>query len=51
MAIVPMMVFMAHARRKFMEAKELQSKGKSGRADKALAKTQKLYGIESRLKA
>ena len=40
----------AHARRKFMEAKKLQGKGKSGKADKALAKIQKLYGIESRLK-
>jgi transposase len=41
---------LAHARRKFMEAKKLQGKGKSGKADKALAKIQKLYGIESRLK-
>lgn len=40
----------AHARRKFMDAKKLQGKGKSGKADKALAKIQKLYGIESRLK-
>ncbi|CAM2995191.1 IS66 family transposase [Vibrio rarus] len=38
---------LAHARRKFMDAKKLQGKGKSG---KALAKIQKLYGIESRLK-
>ncbi|CAH8201590.1 hypothetical protein VAE063_1010477 [Vibrio aestuarianus] len=38
---------LAHARRKFMEAKKLQGKGKS---DNALAKIQKLYGIESRLK-
>ena len=38
---------LAHARRKFMDAKKLQGKGK---ADKALAKIQKLYGIESRLK-
>jgi len=37
-------------RRKFMDAKKLQGKGKSGKADKALAKIQKLYGIESRLK-
>ncbi len=36
----------AHARRKFMDAKKLQGKGKSGKADKALAKIQKLYGIE-----
>ncbi|MDH5983338.1 IS66 family transposase, partial [Vibrio aestuarianus] len=40
----------AHARRKFMDAKKLQGKGKSGKADNALAKIQKLYGIESRLK-
>lgn len=36
----------AHARRKFMDAKKLQGKGKSSKADKALAKIQKLYGIE-----
>ncbi len=41
---------LAHARRKFMDAKKLQGKGKSGKVDKALAKIQKLYGIESRLK-
>lgn len=41
---------LAHARRKFMDAKKLQGKSKSGKADKALAKIQKLYGIESRLK-
>jgi transposase len=41
---------LAHARRKFRDAKKLQGKGKSGKADKALAKIQKLYGIESRLK-
>lgn len=40
----------AHARRKFIEAKKLQGKGKSGRADVALAKIQKLYALESRLK-
>ncbi|MDO6528246.1 IS66 family transposase, partial [Motilimonas sp. 1_MG-2023] len=40
---------LAHARRKFMDAKKLQGKGKTGKADKALAKIQKLYGIESRL--
>ena len=33
-----------------MDAKKLQGKGKSGKAEKALAKIQKLYGIESRLK-
>lgn len=31
-------------------AKKLQGKGKSAKTDKALAKIQKLYGIESRLK-
>ncbi|MGL1194469.1 IS66 family transposase [Vibrio parahaemolyticus] len=41
---------LAHARRKFMDAKKLQGKGKSGKADKALARIQKLYGIESRVK-
>ncbi|WP_210498043.1 IS66 family transposase, partial [Vibrio crassostreae] len=41
---------LAHARRKFMDAKKLQGKGKSGKADKALAKIQKLSRIESRLK-
>ncbi len=40
----------AHARRKFMEAKKLQGKGKSGKVDVALAKIQKLYALESRLK-
>lgn len=40
----------AHARHKFMEAKKLQGKGKSGKADSTLAKIQKLHGIESRLK-
>ncbi len=40
----------AHARRKFMDAKKLQGKGKSGKADNALSKIQKLYGIESRMK-
>ncbi|MGC7892950.1 IS66 family transposase, partial [Vibrio anguillarum] len=39
-----------HQVSKFMDAKKLQGKGKSGKADKALAKIQKLYGIESRLK-
>ncbi|CAM3229359.1 hypothetical protein VIDI103191_20845 [Vibrio diazotrophicus] len=40
----------AHARRKFIENKKLQSKGKSGKADVALAKIQKLYALEARLK-
>ena len=36
----------AHARRKFMDAKKLQPKGKTGKADQALALIQKLYRIE-----
>lgn len=40
----------AHARRKFIEAKQAQGKGKSGRADMALSYIQKLYGIESKNK-
>lgn len=40
----------AHARRKFIEAKQAQPKGKSGKADVALSYIQKLYGIESRFK-
>ena len=35
---------------KFMDEKKLQGKGKSGKADKALAKIPKLYGIELRKK-
>ncbi len=35
---------LAHARRKFMEAKKLQGKGKSGQADKALAKSRSFMG-------
>jgi len=38
----------AHARRKFVEAKNAQPKGKSGRADKALAFISKLYAVETR---
>ncbi len=41
---------LAHARRKFMDAKKLQGKGKTGKADAALAKIQKLYALETRLK-
>ncbi|MCE0493825.1 IS66 family transposase [Vibrio salinus] len=41
---------LAHARRKFMDAKKLQGKGKTGKADVALAKIQKLYALETRLK-
>ena len=40
----------AHARRKFMEAKTAQPKGKSGKADMALSMIQKLYRIETSLK-
>ena len=36
----------AHARRKFMDAKRQQPKGKVGKADQALALIQKLYAIE-----
>lgn len=41
---------MAHARRKFMEAKVAQPKGKTGRADLALSQIQKLYRAEQALK-
>ncbi|PMF19133.1 hypothetical protein BCV19_14050 [Vibrio splendidus] len=41
---------LARARRKFMDAKKLQGKGKSGKVNKVLAKIQKLCGIESSLK-
>lgn len=41
---------LAHARRKFMDAKKVQGKGKTGKADVALAKIQKLYALETRLK-
>jgi len=40
----------ARARRKFVEAKQSQVKGKSGRADWALSHIQKLYRIEIELK-
>ena len=40
----------AHARRYFMDAKKVQPKGKSGKADMALNQIQKLYGIESKIK-
>jgi transposase len=36
----------AHARRKFVEAQHVQPKGKTGKADEALALIQKLYRIE-----
>ena len=41
---------LAHARRKFMDAKKLQGKGKTGKADAVLAKIQKIYALEMRLK-
>lgn len=40
----------AHARRKFIDAKKVQPKGKSGKADMALGQIQKLYAIESKIK-
>lgn len=40
----------AHARRKFVEAKKAQPKGKTGRADWAISHIQKLYRIESDIK-
>jgi len=41
---------MAHARRKFVEAKTAQPKNKSGRADLAINKIAKLYRIEKSIK-
>jgi len=38
------------ARQKFIEAKHMQGKSKSGKADMALSFIQKLYGIEFKLK-
>ena len=40
----------AHARRKFVEAREVQVKGKTGKADWAISHIQKLYRIESDIK-
>lgn len=40
----------AHARRRFVEAKQAQSQNKTGRADQAIAWFAKLYRIESELK-
>jgi len=40
----------AHARRKFVDAKKLQAKNKTGKADQALAYIQKLYLIEKQMK-
>ena len=41
---------MAHARRKFIDAKTVQGKNKTGKADVALSLIGKLYGIEASLK-
>jgi len=41
----------AHARRKFIEARQQQPKGKTGKADQALSYIQKLYNIEREAKA
>ena len=41
---------MAHARRKYDEAKKSQPKGKSGKADMAMNFIQKLYRIEAQIK-
>ena len=41
---------MAHARRKFTDAKSAQPKKKTGKADVILSLIQKLYGIEASLK-
>jgi transposase len=40
----------AHARRKFIEAQQAQPKGKTGKADQALAYIQQLYRIEQLIK-
>ena len=40
----------AHARRKFVDVQKLQPKGKTGRADQAIAFIQKLYRIEHDIK-
>lgn len=40
----------AHARRKFVEARKAQPKGKTGKADWAISHIQKLYRIESEIK-
>ncbi|MBD2782768.1 IS66 family transposase, partial [Xenorhabdus szentirmaii] len=41
---------MAHARRKFMEAKQAQGKNKTGKADIALSLIQSLYRVEQQIK-
>ncbi len=40
----------AHARRKFVDAQRVQPKGKTGKADQALAFIQKLYAVEKQAK-
>ncbi|MBU2885501.1 IS66 family transposase [Gilvimarinus agarilyticus] len=40
----------AHARRKLMDAKTVQKKGKAGKADQGLAFIQKLYALEKSIK-
>ena len=40
----------AHARRKFVEAKQAQPKGKVGKADWAISQTSKLYRVETAIK-
>jgi len=40
----------AHARRKFVEARKAQPKGKTGRADWAISHIQKLYRVEAEIK-
>jgi len=40
----------AHARRKLMDAKAVQKKGKTGKADQGLAFIQKLYALEKAIK-
>ena len=44
------LVCWAHVRRKFVEARRVQAKGKKGRADEAVALIGKLYGIEKEYK-
>lgn len=41
---------LAHVRRKFLDAKNAQPKGKTGKADWALSHIQKLYAVETRCK-
>lgn len=40
----------SHSRRKFVDVKKLQVKGKTGKADIVLAKIQKLYALEAKIK-